>query len=118
MNSIRTFFNEAAALVVGATTMVAGAKGTFAAVDLLFAAGGIPPGLVTGLAGLAMVSAGALAAGAIGYKGTMVVANELTEALGGPSSAEAPTTGPVVRTVTKVLPEVAARSYIFPYRWP
>lgn len=113
--------------------MAVSAKGVFAAVDLLFAAGGVPPGIVTGLAGLAMVGVGAVGGAAIGYKGTMVVANEIEEALGGPNAAEAQTTGPLVRAVAKawreaprmndpaevkrlpVLRRALAKSYLWPH---
>lgn len=101
MNSIRTIFSEAAALAVGGAAMAVSAKGALTAVELLFAAGGVPPGLVTGLVGLVMVGAGAATGGAIGYKGTMAVANEVGEALGGPTSGERETTGPIVRAVAK-----------------
>jgi len=105
-------------LTVGACGAALSAQGVFTAVDLLFAAGGVPPGLVTGMVGLVMVGTGAAVGGAIGYRGTMAVANEIGQALGGTNSAEAQTTGPIVRAVAKALPEVAARSYLFPYRWP
>jgi hypothetical protein len=118
MDSLCSLFKEAAALTVGVAGAALSTQAVFTAVDLLFAAGGVPPGLVTGMIGLAMVGTGAAAGGAIGYKGTMAVANEVGEALGGTPSAEAQTTGPIVRAVAKALPEVASRSYLFPYRWP
>lgn len=118
MDSLRSIFSEAAALAVGITGAAISAQGVFTAVDLLFAAGGIPPGLVTGMVGLVMVGTGAAAGGAIGYRGTMAVANELGEALGGPSASQQETTGPIGKGIAKALPEVAARSYLWPYRWP
>lgn len=101
MDSLRSIFSEVASLAVGVGGAAINAQGVFMAVDLLFAAGGVPPGLVTGMMGLVMVGMGAAAGGAIGYKGTMSVANEVTEALGGPDSAEVPTTGPIVQGLAK-----------------
>lgn len=102
MDSLRSFFNEAAALTVGVCGAAISAQGAVTAVDLLFAAGGVPPGLVTGMVGLVMVGTGAAIGGAIGYRGTMAVANEIGEALGGPNSAEAQTTGPIVRGASRM----------------
>lgn len=102
MESLRSIFSEAAALAVGVGGAIMGAQGVFTAVDLLFAAGGVPPGLVTGMIGLVMVGTGAATGGAIGYKGTMAVANEITEALGGPDAAQAQTTGPIVRGLSDI----------------
>lgn len=118
MESLRSIFSEVAALAVGIGGAAISAQGVFTAVDLLFAAGGVPPGLVTGMMGLVMVGTGAAAGGAIGYRGTMVVANEVSAALGGPPASQRETTGPIVKQIAKALPEVASRSYMFPYRWP
>lgn len=69
MDSIRSIFHEAAALAVGVAGAAHVAQGVFTAVDLLFAAGGVPPGLVKGMIGLVMVGTGVVAGGVIGYKG-------------------------------------------------
>ena len=105
-------------MTVGVYGAAISAQGVFTAVDLLFVAGGVPPGLVTGMVGLVMVGTGAALGGAIGYRGTMAVSNEIGQAFGGPDAAGAKATGPIVRAVAKALPELAARSYLFPYRWP
>lgn len=68
MDSLRSIFSEVAALAVGVGGAAINAQGVFMAVDLLFAAGGVPPGLVTGMIGLAMVGTGAAAGGVVGYK--------------------------------------------------
>jgi len=98
MKSIIGTFNEVAALAVGAVATVVSAQTMVTAVDLLFAAGGVPPGLVTGLAGIAMVGAGALTGGAIGYRGSM----EVGQAVMGIEPAQRETTGPVVRWVSGI----------------
>lgn len=98
MKNLMNKFNELAAVVVGGAATVVSAQSLVPAVDLLFTAGGVPPGLITGLFGLAVVGAGALAGGAIGYRGTM----EVGQAVRGIEPALRETTGPAAQWVSGI----------------
>lgn len=79
MDSLRSIFSEVASLAVGVGGAAINAQGVFMAVDLLFAAGGVPPGLVTGMMGLVMVGVGAAAGGVVGYKGAKALMGSAEE---------------------------------------